>query len=1227
MTQHRHRQRSLALLTAILLVPPMLVMGPTGPMVSPAEASTTIGGSEPCAQTVSGTLTGAVEQEGNDCVVAFKSGSGEWTVPSGVAQIDYVVAGGGGGGGRGSASDHGGGGGGAGGVVQGTGLGVAAGSAIKVAVGEGGAGGTGSGDNAGKNGGESSLKDAQDNPLRVAAGGGRGGASDSVAQSGASGGGGAALNNLNGAAGTGGQGFAGGSVTSSSSNLNKNAAGGGGAGGAAESTSGRPDTDPLGGSAGDGGVGVRVSWLATDVANDLGVGAVSGSDVYFGGGGGGGAGSGEAEKADGGLGGGGAGGYFTDSRTSNGVESGNNGLPNTGGGGGGGTGAGGIFFGPGGSGGSGVVIVRFALPAGDLGCAAQPTTVGNFQVVTFTAVGACEWSVPDGVNTVDVLVVGGGGGGGARIGGGGGGGGVTEQTVGLTGTDTVSVTVGAGGAGGTPEEGTILGRPGASGGPSAFGAVTSRGGGGGGGSGTNRNGLDGATGGGGGFNNVAGTGDPGGDGGAASAVLSDVVVLAGGGGGSSENGADFSGDSQAGAGGIGTLSTISGASLRYGGGGGGGVHTGVVRQANPGVGGDGGGGAGAFIAFSEGETKGSAGQAGTDGRGGGGGGGSVTDGNPATPTGGKGGSGVVIIRWATTPFNITIVDSGGAEEGAGWAESGGVISATRDVSIDADVIEAKLAQGPLLVDGRNIHVQGAISYAGTASTLTLRGTQRVQVAGSIESTSGPLNVVLWSDSEDTGSGGVSIVNGATITTNGGHVWAGGTSEPEGSGTWNGLTVGDGPSVGAEGFNYYSLDFQGSIVSAGGDVLLWAGDARTAGDEGIAVKTFDSSNNPSINTGTGDLTLITKQLFNWDNTNASLEVTTTGTLTIAPDQPNRWSEGFNWARTTSESGSVFTLTTIGGSGQPLVVNDIASVGGLVIGDHENVQPSTGDVTISSDVSIAGPITIHSDSIAINKALTSTGSGDASRISLVGAAANNLNGTVSMSSGSITAENLLIQNIHNTSLSTGGSVSVGTLAAEGGHRLLLVNDGALTVGEVGGVSGISDYTEFVTLATKTGDLTVSQPVGTTGSSSSFQLRVTAGRDTAFGTSTGGDVKVTGAGAFVVPNAVTQVFSGSAVNSTGLSALADAETVSTTAPGVAVGEVAVAYRAGPPSFQSPTSVRFGETLSLVVSEPSGGDVTLSKVNAGDPCTLSGSTITPTGVGDCVVQATGDASGFSAQ
>ena len=107
------------------------------------------------------------------------------------------------------------------------------------------------------------------------------------------------------------------------------------------------------------------------------------------------------------------------------------------------------------------------------------STSGSNTVLTFTNVGTCEWTVPTGVTSVTLTLVGGGGGGGAGngsmsapepYGGGGGGGGEVRSSVSvssLTAGQTVDITIGDGGLGGAS-----AGTAGADGGQSEFGAAT-----------------------------------------------------------------------------------------------------------------------------------------------------------------------------------------------------------------------------------------------------------------------------------------------------------------------------------------------------------------------------------------------------------------------------------------------------------------------------------------------------------------------------------------------------------------------------------------------------------------------------------------------------------------------------------------------------------------------------------------------------------------------------------
>jgi len=248
---------------------------------------------------------------------------------------------------------------------------------------------------------------------------------------------------------------------------------------------------------------------------------------------------------------------------------------------------------------------------------------------SFTSVGSTTWTAPEGVTSVDYLVVGGGGGGGyGGRSGGGGAGGMRTGSLTVVGGTSYTVTVGAGGAVGTFIGGDY-GNPGTTGGDSVFASITSDGGGGGGArsnSGASYiNGKDGGSGGGGGVDGGAGTTSSGGsatsgqgyDGGTGQHVGGSHAG-GGGGGGKSAVGGNNSG-STGGVGGAGLASSITGSSVTYAGGGGGGGGGG-----SPGGGGGTGGG-------------GNSGSDGTDGLGGGGG--SLNE-----ASAGDGGNGIVIVR-------------------------------------------------------------------------------------------------------------------------------------------------------------------------------------------------------------------------------------------------------------------------------------------------------------------------------------------------------------------------------------------------------------------------------------------------------------------------------------------------------------------------------------------------------------------------------------------------------
>ncbi|MDA9761347.1 hypothetical protein N9C63_00300 [bacterium] len=271
------------------------------------------------------------------------------------------------------------------------------------------------------------------------------------------------------------------------------------------------------------------------------------------------------------------------------------------------------------------------------------------QVESFASSGT--FTVPAGLTSVDVLVVGGGGAGGAAgssstSGGGGGAGGLIFMPAFPVSTGTITVTVGCGAGTNTSTHGA-----GPNGQPSAFGSPGDPGlgcggvltalGGGGGGAYSGCGPATGGSGGGGGSNSTSGRpgiqptqpgnsgaygfGNPGGDG----QPYSNPAEPASGGGG----GAGAAGSNQpCGVGGIGRAYTIAdGTTPVYYAGGGGGGDNGTQ------LGGQGGGGR-------NGQFPSGAGTAGQANKGGGGGGAAETNTQPQT-NGGAGGKGIVIVSY------------------------------------------------------------------------------------------------------------------------------------------------------------------------------------------------------------------------------------------------------------------------------------------------------------------------------------------------------------------------------------------------------------------------------------------------------------------------------------------------------------------------------------------------------------------------------------------------------
>ncbi len=197
-------------------------------------------------------------------------------------------------------------------------------------------------------------------------------------------------------------------------------------------------------------------------------------------------------------------------------------------------------------------------------------------------------------------------------------------------------------------------------------------------------------------------------------------------------------------------------------------------------------------------------------------------------------------------------------------------------------------------------------------------------------------------------------------------------------------------------------------------------------------------------------------------------------------------------------------------------------GLTLGKTTN----TSGVTLGTAATIAGPITLHGGALAINAAATATNS------------TINLNATGAVTqTAALTANNLALGGSGTFTLTNAGN-NIATLAA-GDNTTAVGNisftdaSGGLTIGTVGNKSGILS-SGTVSVETLAGDLTLAQNVGTTNNSASA-VTLNAGKGAAIGTTTGGDILVTGSPTLTTgTGGIAKLFSGSDGGSTGLISL---------------------------------------------------------------------------------------------
>jgi hypothetical protein len=265
----------------------------------------------------------------------------------------------------------------------------------------------------------------------------------------------------------------------------------------------------------------------------------------------------------------------------------------------------------------------------------------------------------------------------------------------------------------------------------------------------------------------------------------------------------------------------------------------------------------------------------------------------------------------------------------------------------------------------------------------------------------------------------------------------------------------------------------------------------------------SKANSSITASTSDI-IIQADQFSWNASSPVWpQIATTGAVTVKP-----YSESF--------SGTYNMYKTWNRNGQ--------NISGLTIGKPGN----TANINQTQSITVNGPISIFGGNISINAALTATNN------------TININSTTSITdgaSGYLIANGLALNGAGTVTLDNGTN-NLGTIAAgSSGSRI-----GALSYFDtddltIGTVSSTGIYSSGdIKIETGTGDINITENISTS-STSSDAIILNAGKSSSAGTSTGGDILVTGTPTLTTgTNGIVKLFSGSVAQSTGLTSISD-------------------------------------------------------------------------------------------
>ena len=192
------------------------------------------------------------------------------------------------------------------------------------------------------------------------------------------------------------------------------------------------------------------------------------------------------------------------------------------------------------------------------------------------------------------------------------------------------------------------------------------------------------------------------------------------------------------------------------------------------------------------------------------------------------------------------------------------------------------------------------------------------------------------------------------------------------------------------------------------------------------------------------------------------------------------------------------------------NATMTLGSFILGKTSNTQ----DITLSHSITATGNVSVYGGDLTVDSGIIA---GGVITLKGSGAITDSATGYVDAAQLALLDGAVFLDHANN---------DTNTLAASGVDSLSFVDKDAFIVGTVGATAGIA-ATGAVDLATKTGDLTLSNNV------SGSTIVANAGKNTAAGTSTGGNVVVTGSPTLTASSGNAAIYTGSVSGSTGLTA----------------------------------------------------------------------------------------------